>query len=374
MGTRKQYPAEIKAKIVLEILKEEKSISQIASEYGIHPSVLNRWKNTAVEKLPSLFTDETKSIENMKSEYEKKIQDLYAEVGRLTTELTWLKKRVASELSRDERLGLVEWGHPELSIKKQAELLSLNRSSLYYHPVPPSPEEIAIKHRIDEIYTEFPFYGSRRITAQLRREGFLVNRKAVQRHMREMGIAAIYPKSNLSKRNHEHRVYPYLLRGLPITYPNQVWGIDITYIRLVRGWMYLVAIMDWYFRFVVSWALDQCLETAFVLVAVKEAMAKAKPEIMNSDQGAQFTDPDYIKLLEGAGIRISMDGKGRATDNIFTERLWRSLKYEEVYLNEYQSPREARQGISRYLEFYNYRRPHQSLKYRTPAEVYYEKG
>jgi putative transposase len=138
--------------------------------------------------------------------------------------------------------------------------------------------------------------------------------------------------------------------------------------------MYLVAIMDWYSRFVVSWALDQCLETAFVLVAVKEAMAKAKPEIMNSDQGAQFTDPDYIKLLEGAGIRISMDGKGRATDNIFTERLWRSLKYEEVYLNEYQSPREARQGISRYLEFYNYRRPHQSLKYRTPAEVYYEKG
>lgn len=268
---------------------------------------------------------------------------------------------------------MVEWGHPELSIKKQAELLSLNRSSLYYHPVPLSPEEIAIKHRIDEIYTEFPFYGSRRITAQLRREGFLVNRKAVQRHMREMGIAAIYPKSNLSRRNHEHRVYPYLLRGLPITYPNQVWGIDITYIRLVRGWMYLVAIMDWYSRFVVSWALDQCLETAFVLVAVKEAMAKAKPEIMNSDQGAQFTDPDYIKLLEGAGIRISMDGKGRATDNIFTERLWRSLKYEEVYLNEYQSPREARQGISRYLEFYNYRRPHQSLKYRTPAEVYYGK-
>nr|WP_297200089.1 IS3 family transposase [Thermanaeromonas sp.] len=177
-----------------------------------------------------------------------------------------------------------------------------------------------------------------------------------------------------SRRVHERRVYPYLLRSLSITYPNQVWGIDITYIRLVRGWMYLVAIMDWYSRFVVSWALDQCLETAFVLVAVKEAIAKAKPEIMNSDQGAQFTDPDYIKLLEGAGIRISMDGRGQATDNIFTERLWRSLKYEEVYLNEYESPREARQGISRYLEFYNYRRPHQSLGYRTPAEVYYGKG
>lgn len=278
---------------------------------------------------------------------------------------------MASELNRDERVSLVEGDHLELSIKKQAELLSLNRSSLYYQPVLPSPEEIAIKHRIDEIYTAFPFYGSRRITAQLRKEGFLVNRKAIQRHMREMGLIAIYPGPNLSRRNQEHRIYPYLLRNLDITRPNQVWGIDITYMRLVRGWMYLVAIIDWYSRFVVGWALDQCLATPFVLQAVEEALARARPEIMNSDQGSQFTSPEYINLLQSAGIKISMDGKGRAIDNIFTERLWRSLKYEEVYLNEYSSPREARIGITRYLEFYNYRRIHQSLEYKTPAEVYY---
>ena len=158
----------------------------------------------------------------------------------------------------------MEWGHPELSIKKQAELLSLNRSSLYYQPVPPSPKEIAIKHRIDEIYTAFPFYGSRRITAQLRKEGFWVNRKAVQRHIREMGLAANYPGPNLSRHNLEHRIYPYLLRNLDITPPNQVWGIDITYIRLDRGWMYLVTIIDWYSRFVAGWALDQCLETTYI--------------------------------------------------------------------------------------------------------------
>ncbi len=232
------------------------------------------------------------------------------------------------------------------------------------------PEELAIKHRIDEIYTAYPFYGSRRITAQLRREGFVVNRKTVQRHMREMGIAGICPGPNLSRRNAEHRVFPYLLRGLAIEAPNQVWGVDITYIRLQRGWLYLVAVMDWYSRYVVSWELDQSLEVDFVLTAVRRGLERARPEIVNSDQGSQFTSPAYIELLQAAEVRISMDGKGRATDNIFTERLWRSLKYEEVYLKEYQTPREAREGIASYLNFYNTTRVHQALGYRTPAEVY----
>lgn len=234
----------------------------------------------------------------------------------------------------------------------------------------PSPEEIAIKHRIDEIYTEHPYYGSRRITAQLRREGLEVNRKAVQRHMREMGIAGICPGPNLSKRNQQHKVYPYLLRNLEVTHPDQVWGIDITYIRLQKGWVYLVAIMDWYSRYVVSWEMDLTLEISFVLEAVKRALTRSRPEIMNSDQGSQFTSPQYIEILKNAGVQISMDSKGRVTDNIFIERLWRSLKYEEVYLNEYTSPREARQRIARYLDFYNYRRPHQSLDYQTPVELY----
>jgi len=267
-------------------------------------------------------------------------------------------------------MALVEWDNPEIPIATQAELLSLNRTSLYYKPVGPWPEEIAIKHRIDEIYTEHPYYGSRRITAQLRREGLEVNRKAVQRHMREMGIAGICPGPNLSKRNQQHKVYPYLLRNLEINHPDQVWGIDITYIRLQKGWVYLVAIMDWYSRYVVSWEMDLTLEISFVLEAVKRALTRSRPEIMNSDQGSQFASPQYIEILKNAGIQISMDSKGRATDNIFIERLWRSLKYEEVYLNEYTNPREARQRIARYLDFYNYRRPHQSLDYQTPAELY----
>jgi putative transposase len=258
-----------------------------------------------------------------------------------------------------------------MPIKSQAELLSLNRSGLYYRPLTPSPEEVALKHRIDELYTLRPFYGSRRVTATLRREGWRLNRKAVQRHMREMGIAGIHPGPNLSKRRSDHKVHPYLLRGLAITEPNQVWGIDITYIRLAKGWLYLVALIDWFSRYVLSWELDDSLELGFVLSTVAQAFTQAKPDILNSDQGSQFTSPSYLELLRSTGVRVSMDGKGRASDNVFTERLWRSLKYEEVYLHDYQSPREARIGINRYLDFYNHERLHQSLGYQTPAEVYF---
>jgi putative transposase len=258
-----------------------------------------------------------------------------------------------------------------LSLQTQAELLELSRASLYYKPVQPSAEEVAIKHRIDEIYTKSPFYGSRRISALLKREQYEVCRHTVRRYMREMGIRAIYPGPNLSRRELAHRLYPYLLRGLAITTANQVWGIDITYIRLVGGWMYLVAVLDWYSRYVVSWELDQSLEQPFVMAAVEQALAKACPQIWNSDQGSHFTSPQYIQRLQSAEVQISMDSKGRALDNIFTERLWRSVKYEEVYLHCYVSPREARQNLTRYLRFYNEERPHQSLEYRTPAEVYF---
>jgi putative transposase len=267
-------------------------------------------------------------------------------------------------------VALVERDSKEISLSTQAKLLSINRTSIYYRPVPPSEEEIAIKRRIDEIYTQRPFYGSRRITVQLRRENININRKRVQRYMREMGIAGICPGPNLSKRNTAHRIYPYLLKGLTISHSNQVWGIDLTYIRLKHGWMYLVAILDWYSRYIVSWELDQVLEIPFVLSAVKRALGQAKPLIWNSDQGSHFTSPQYIQILQDAGVQISMDGKGRAIDNIFTERLWRSIKYEEVYLNDYTSPREARQRIGQYIDFYNNDRPHQSLGYKTPAEVY----
>lgn len=273
-------------------------------------------------------------------------------------------------LTRPARLALIDREDPELPIKTQAELLGLNRSGIYYQPVPISERELQLRHRIDEIYTQLPFYGSRRITKILQREGWQVGREVVQGHMRAMGIAGICPGPNLSKRDHQHRVYPYRLRRLCISRPNQVWGIDITYIRLARGWMYLAAILDWYSRYLIAWKLHDTLEVSFVLVAVDEAFSQAIPEIMNSDQGSQFTSEEYTDRLKGTGVLISMDSKGRALDNVFTERFWRNLKYEEVYVKNYQSPREARQEIARYIDFYNRERPHQSLGYRTPFEVY----
>jgi len=234
---------------------------------------------------------------------------------------------------------------------------------------------VALKHRIDVLYTDYPFYGSRRITAQLRREGMSINRKAVQRHMREMGIAGICPGPNLSQRNLAQQVYPYLLRRLTVAYPNHVWGIDITYVRLRQGWLYLVAVLDWFSRYVVSWQLDDTLEIDFVLAAVDGALMQHKPLIWNSDQAgalwAHFTSPQYTERLLAAEVQISMDGKGRALDNIFTERLWRTVKYEEVYLHDYQMPKQAHKGLTAYFDFYNYRRPHQALGYLTPAEVFF---
>ncbi len=274
-------------------------------------------------------------------------------------------------MSKAERMALLEGAGGDLPLSIQAELLGISRSSLYYRPVPPSAAEVALKHRIDEIYTAHPFYGSRRITAQLRGEQIVVNRKAVQRHMREMGIEAIGPKPRLSNAANEHRVFPYLLREVAAAFPNHVWGIDLTYVRMLKGWMYLVAILDWFSRFVVAWELDLTLELDFVLSAVDRALAQATPQIWNSDQGSHFTSPRYLDRLLARDIQVSMDGKGRALDNVFTERLWRSVKYEEIYLADYDSPRAARHGLARYFEFYNHERRHQALAYCTPADVYF---
>lgn len=273
-------------------------------------------------------------------------------------------------MSRAERLAMLEPNSPELSLKVQAELFGISRSSLYYHPKLPSTAEVALKHRIDEIYTRWPFYGSRRITVVLHQEGMAVSRPTVQRYMREMCIYGIAPGPNTSKSVPEHKIYPYLLRNVSAENPDHIWGIDITYIRLSGGWMYLVAILDWFSRFVIAWELDQTLEMPFVLNAVDRALEQATPTIWNSDQGSHFTSPKYLDRLLSAGVRISMDGRGRAVDNIFTERFWRSVKYEEVYLNDYASPREARSNLERYFHFYNFVRPHQALDYQTPAQVY----
>lgn len=250
-------------------------------------------------------------------------------------------------------------------------MLDISRSSLYYTPVI-DEEEVTLKHLIDEIYTEAPCYGSRKIKAALARRGHSVGLERVQQFMREMGLEAIYPKPKGSQRNPAHHVYPYLLRGVSITRPNQVWATDITYIRLLQGWMYLVAILDWFSRYVVAWAVSTTQEVGFCLEALECALSKGTPEIFNSDQGSQFTSLAFTDLLKAHEIRISMDGRGRVFDNIFTERFWRTVKYEDVYLHDYQSVREGKLGIGRYIEFYNHTRLHQALNYQTPAEVHFQ--
>ena len=243
---------------------------------------------------------------------------------------------------------------------------------MYYRPVPPTGEDLRIKRMIDEIYTAHPEFGYRRICVWLNKEnGLNINHKAVYRHMREMGIQAVYPRQNTSKPSPENPVYPYLLKGMEIQRPNQVWSIDITYIPIHTDWLYLVAIIDWFSRYVLSWRVSDTMEIEFVLDACREALQKHTPEIMNSDQGSHFTSPKYTSLFLDAGAKISMDHRGRAYDNIFVERLWRTVKYEDVYLKNYERPKDAREGLNEYLHYYNDRRYHSSLNYRTPSAVYF---
>ena len=252
-----------------------------------------------------------------------------------------------------------------MSIAEQCELSGLVRSSLYYKPVGESAEDLELMRRIDELYTEAPYYGSRKIAFELK-----VNRKCVQRLMRKMGLEAIYPKPRLSNPAPEHRIYPYLLRGVKIDRPDQVWSTDITYIRLHGGFIYLVAVIDWFSRYVLSWEVSVTLDTSFCVSALDWALKDATPEIFNTDQGAQFTSEEFTGRFKDRGIKISMDGRGRALDNVFVERLWRSVKHEEVYLKDYSSVADAIENLSRYFHRYNHQRPHQSLGYKTPAAVY----
>jgi putative transposase len=269
-----------------------------------------------------------------------------------------------------ERRAMIE-PNAELSIRRQCDLLGINRSGLYYEPAATSAEELALMRRIDELHLEYPFYGSRKIARVLATEGRVTNRKCVQRLMRTMGLEAMAPKPNTSRAAPEHPTYPYLLRNLKIDRVNQVWASDITYIPLAQGFAYLVAIIDWHSRLVLAWRLSNTLDTSSCVDALQEALWRyGQPEIFNTDQGAQFTADAFTRVLRDLGVKISMDGKGRCIDNIFVERLWRSLKYEEVYLHAYDSVRDARAGIGRYFKFYNCRRPHQALGYQTPDAYY----
>ena len=262
----------------------------------------------------------------------------------------------------------------DLSIKRQAELLEISRSTAYYESRPTSPEDLWLMRRIDELHLNYPFAGSRMLRDLLWQQGFEVGRRHIKTLMRKMGIEAIYRKPNTSKPAPGHKIYPYLLRDMDVTQPNQVWAMDITYIPMARGFIYLAAVVDWFSRRVLAWRLSISLDTSFCIEAVEEALSKnEKPKIFNTDQGSQFTSNVFVGMLEKNGIKVSMDGKGRWRDNVFVERLWRSIKYEEVYLYAYETVKDARTSIGKYLEFYNSIRPHSSLNALTPDQVYFNR-
>jgi putative transposase len=265
---------------------------------------------------------------------------------------------------------VVDRRHPSLSVIRQCKLLDISRSGLYYQSAGISDEDLTLMKLIDRQYLATPFYGARRIAAWLKNQGYRVNRKRVRRLMQVMGLKAIYRHPRTSQPAPGHKIYPYLLSGMEITRPNQVWAADITYIPMARGFLYLVAIIDWYSRYVLSWRLSNTLDDSFCVEALEEALRKGRSDIFNTDQGAQFTGEAFTGLLQQHEVRISMDGKGRYSDNLFIERLWRTVKYEEVYIKAYQNGRDARVGIGDYFRFYNTERPHQALGYRTPAEVF----
>jgi putative transposase len=272
--------------------------------------------------------------------------------------------------SADAKRALIEVGHAALSVRRQCELLGLNRSSLYYEPAAESAENLRLMRLLDKQYTACPFYGSRRLTAWLIQKGEPVNRKRVQRLLRIMGLEAIYPKPRLSVPGRGHRIYPYLLRGVRIERVDQVWSTDITYVPLPSGFMYLAAVIDWYSRYVLAWRLSNTLDGSFCLEMLDEALGRGRPEVFNTDQGVQFTAEAFTSRLQSAGVAVSMDGRGRCLDNVFVERLWRTVKYENIYLYGYESVGELERGLVQYFPFYNHARLHQALDYQTPAGVY----
>ncbi|MGI9814794.1 IS3-like element ISPpu29 family transposase [Pseudomonas aeruginosa] len=366
---RKVHTAEFKAKVGLEAVRGVKTITEIAQAYGVHPQLVGQWKKEILESAGALFETKRgpKPAEDKSGE-----ERLYGEIGRLKMENDWLKKK-GSVL--DARVGWVD-GADKLSLSRQCELAEVPRATVYRRLTAKVPEEacaedLLLCRLIDEEYTSRPFYGSRRMVVFLRGAGHVVNRKRVQRLMRGMGLAGMAPGPNTSKPQPQHKVYPYLLRGVAVTRPNQVWSTDITYIRLARGFAYLVAVIDWYSRKVLSWRLSNSMDASFCVDCLEDALREhGRPEVFNSDQGSQFTSAAFTGVLKREGVAISMDGRGRALDNIFVERLWRNVKHEDVYLKGYANMAELTVGLAQYFAFYNAERPHQSLGYKTPASVY----
>ena len=372
--TRRNFSAKFKSELVIELLKGEKDLNTIATENNIQPNLLRNWKKEFLDKASVVFDDTREDNLKEKLALERKEKAEYAKkVGQLTMQVDWLKKNLKKHLDLTTRVNLVQnrSTNKELPVSTGAKLLGINRTSVYYGGIPVSEEELECKSIIDHLHTDNPTWGARQMSAQLKLRGYQVGRRKAGRYMREMDITPIYPKMNLSKRMKQAKVCPYLLRNAVIDRSNQAWSIDITYIPMKHGFLYLTAIIDWYSRCIVGWDVDDTLDTTMVINACKKAFKVAKPLIINSDQGSQFTSDKYIEFIRDNGIRQSMDGKSRWADNIMIERWFRSFKYEEAYLTEYANLKEAREAIGRYIYTYNFERCHQSIGNKRPAEVYY---
>jgi putative transposase len=351
---RRKFTAEFKAKVALEALKGIEPIHAIAARYEVHPVQVSAWKKELLERLPGVFATKAPPGEARAADQEAR---LYQKIGQLEVELDWLKKNLRSCTA--EKRTMIEPKHRKISVRRQCELLALPRASLYYVRRPESDEDLRLMREIDELHLLYPFFGSRQI---------------VRRLMRLLGLEAIYRKPNLSRANPAHRVYPYLLRDLTVDRPDQVWATDITYIPVQGGFAYLCAVIDWHSRCVLAWELSNTLDASFCVRAVKRAMqAHGTPEIFNTDQGCQFTSAEFTTALLERGVKLSMDGKGRCLDNVFVERLWRSVKYEEVYLKSYASLVEAERNLAAYFRLYNEHRPHSTHDGKTPSEIHHHK-
>ncbi|XAY77267.1 IS3 family transposase [Sagittula stellata E-37] len=371
MSKRKQHAPEFKAKVALEALKGEETAAELASRFGVHPTMIHQWKRALLEGASGVFERGSRKKAEID---EEQVKELHAKIGELAVANSFLERKLKA-LGREVRRGMIEPDHPDLSIGQQCKLLSIARSSFYYTPKGETEQNLCLMRGIDEQFLETPFFGVRQMTWHLRNDGHPVNEKRIRRLMRLMGLMPIYQKPNTSRPAKGHKTYPYLLRGLRVERPNQVWCSDITYLPMRRGFLYLVAIMDWHTRKVLSWRISNTLEADFCVEALNEAIHKfGPPEIMNTDQGSQFTPFAWTDRLRRSGVKISMDGKGRFLDNIFIERLWRTLKYECVYLHAWETGSETKAVIRKWMTFYNHQRPHSALGGKPPALVYWQRN
>ena len=380
---RKTYSADFKAKLVLKVLEGEKTLNEIASEYEILPKNLQNWKKQFLENM-SLAFDKSTVVKEYKTEIEtlqKDKDNMAKKVGELTLERDFLEGKLVSLVSSKSRKTFIDTEH-NLSLNKQCKVLNIAKSTLYYEPVKKfsSDEDIKLLNMINDIYSEFPYYGTRRMLTALENEGFTVGRKLIKTIYTYLGIKALYPTKKTTIPNKEHYKYKYLLKQFKndknqviIDTPNKVWSTDITYIKLEKGFVYLAAIIDWNTKKILSWKLSNTMDVSLTTSVLNEALSLyPKPEIFNTDQGSQYTAQAHVDILKSHDIQISMDGKGRSIDNIVIERFWRSIKYEEIYLNDYKSMSELRYSIDNYMKKYNSRRLHSAIGNKTPNEVYFK--